>query len=452
MKKILFGWILWHGIGLVFAQNQKPFKADGIAAVVSNEAILQSDIHNMRVQLKEQGLLTQDTDDCKLLEMMMKEKMLISEAKLDTTITKTIREEDMRQQAKQQLEYLKMQAGGLEEALKLYNKKNEKELLDEITRFNYDKELFNAMKRKITEKVDITPDEIKKFFESIPDDKRPEFSTQVELAQIVIKPKASEEEVERVKQKLKKIKEAVLKGETTFRTQAILYSQDPGSRSNGGLYTIDKNTPFVQEFKDIAFSLEEGEISEPFETSFGWHILMVEKIKGRQRDIRHILLIPAIKEKDKEEAKKLLQTIKKRIEDGELTFEEAAKSFSEDEETKKRGGLLIDPNTGESLLEAKRLDPKVYSQLIGRNEGDLTDIIEETDPTGNISYKLIKILRKVPPHKADFVKDYAKIAEMALTAKKEKEVDKWIRDKMNQVYIYISDDYKNCKFSLNWPK
>ncbi len=445
-------YFVWMGIFAwmqVFYAQQKIL-VDEIAAVVGNEAILKSDIANMRLQLKEQGLLTEGTDDCKLLEMIMKEKMLVAEAKLDTTITKTVRKEDLREQAKQQLEYIKMQAGGLEEALKLYNKNTEKELLDEITEFNYNKELFNAMKRKITEKVEITPDEVKRYFDSIPPDKRPEFSTQVELAQIVIKPKPSEEEVERVKKQLEKIRESVLKGETTFRTQAVLYSQDPGSRANGGLYTIDKNTPFVQEFKDIAFSLDEGEISRPFKTSFGWHILMVEKIQGRKRDIRHILLIPVIKEEDKKKARELLEKIKKRIEDGELTFEEAARNFSEDEETKKRGGLIIDPNTGESLLEAKRLSPKVYAQLIGRSEGALTGIVEETDPTGMVSYKLFKIKKKVPPHKADFIKDYAKISEMALAAKKEREVNNWIKNRLKEAYIYISDAYKKCDFAKQW--
>ncbi len=436
----------------LLSAQQKPVKIDGIAAVVGSEAILRSDISNMRLQMQEQKLLSPGTDDCQLLEMILQEKLLVNEAKEDTLITQNINENDMRDQAEQQLKYIKMQAGGLDQVLQLYHKNNEEELLEEITRFNYNRALYDAMKNKITEKVEITPDEVKKFFESIPENDRPEFSTQVELEQIVIKPKPDSTEVKKIVNRLKEIRQAVLNGEKSFRAQAILYSQDPGTRANGGLMTIDKTTPLVQSFKDVAFSLNEGEISQPFETEYGWHIVLVEKIKGRKRDIRHILLVPAISSKNLDEAKEKLEKIKKRIQDGELTFEEAAKEFSEDEESAKRGGLLIDPATGESLMEVTKLPANIYGQLIGRSQGDMTDIVTDRTPTGQVRFILIKIKRKIPPHKADFVKDYPKIYQMALEKKKEKAITDWIEEHLKNVYIYISDDYKHCHFKNDWLK
>ncbi len=442
--------LLLFSHNLLAQQNKKRIKVDGIAAIVGSEAVFMSDIQALKLQLKEQGLLTDDTDDCKILETILKEKVLVNEALRDTTITKNVTRETVREQARQQLNYIKAQAGGLEQVLDMYNKNSEEELLEAITDFNYKRELASAMQNKITENIEITPDEVKEFFESIPQEELPEFSTQVELQQIVIKPKPDKEEEERVVKRLNEIREDILKGDKTFRAQAVLYSEDPGTRINGGLMTIDKNTPLVQEFKDIAFMLEEGEISKPFKTDYGWHIVTVEKIKGRKRDIRHILMIPKIKQKNKDEAKKLLQDIKEKIEKGELTFEEAAKNFSDDEQSAKLGGLLIDPNSNESLLEVTRLDPKIHGQLIGRNEGDITDIIEETDPAGRISYKIYRVKKKIPAHKADFIKDYAKIAQMALEAKKQKKIKEWIKDRIKNIYIRLADEYKNCNFEINW--
>jgi len=449
--KAVFWGLFWLW-GIMHLNAQQRIKADGIAAVAGSEAVFISDIQATRTQLKEQGLDSDNPDDCQILENILKEKVLVNEARRDTIITKTVTREAVRQQARQQLNYIKAQAGGLEKVLEMYNKNNEEELLDEITEFNYKRELASAMQKKITENVEITPDEVKAFFEKIPPDRLPEFPTQLELQQIVIKPKPSPEEEKRVVEKLRQIRNDILKGKKSFRAQAILYSQDPGTRINGGLMTIDKNTPLVQEFKDVAFSLEEGEISEPFKTEYGWHIVMVEKIKGRKRDVRHILLIPEITHENKNEARKHLEKIREKIINGELTFEEAARNFSDDKETAKLGGLIVDPNTNESLLEVTRLDPQMYARLIGRNEGDITEIIEDTDPMGRTVYKIYRIKRKIPAHKADFVKDYAKISQLALEDKKNRIIRQWIKDRIKNIYIRIDDAYKNCDFEINWLK
>jgi len=448
-KMLMIGWALLFFTRPMQAQSE-PVKVDGIIAVVGSEAILKSDIDNLRLQLKEQGIPVDNTDDCQLLENLMQRQILIAEAMHDTVITKTIDRENLRDQARKQLKYFEMQAGGLDKVLELYHKRSKEELLDAMTDFNYKNELYNAMQNKITEKVDVTPDEVKQFFESIPPEERPEFATQVELEQIIVRPKPDSTEVKRVVNRLKEIRKNILEGKTSFNAQAVLYSEDPSTRPAGGLMTIDKNTPLVPEFKDVAFSLDEGEISQPFETEYGWHLVKVDKINGRKRDVRHILLIPRVSQENINEAKAKLEKIRQRIADGEISFEEAAKNFSDDEESAKRGGLMIDPATGESLMETTKIDPAIYAQLIGRNEGDMTDVFESRDAMGRIYFQLIKIKKKIPPHKADFVKDYSKIYQMALEDKKQKEIRRWIKDHIKNTYIYISPDYRQCEFVKDW--
>jgi len=251
--------------------------------------------------------------------------------------------------------------------------------------------------------------------------------------------------------KLKEIKKKVENG-SSFRVQAILNTEDPGSRANGGKYVITRKSPFVQEFKDVAFSLEEGQISEPFKTQFGWHILYVEKVNGKERIVRHILLRPEVGFLNRRAAEKKIDIIRKRIMDKELTFEEAAKEFSDDEETKKLGGKIVNPNTGESLLDLTLLDPKLHQYVQDLKEGEITDVINEKTRTGDENYKIIWIKKRIPTHKMDFVKDYPKIKEMALEKKKEKVIIKWMNEHIKDNYIKLNKDYAGCKFNSNWKK
>ena len=184
------------------------------------------------------------------------------------------------------------QLGSLEKALEFYNKTDEATFRDELFKLNKEQKLSSLMQSEIVEKVEITPEEVKQFFESIPKSQIPVFGTELEIAQIVIEPKVSDEEKDNVINQLKSFKIDVEEKGLSFGSKAILYSQDPGSRSNGGKYTLHRKKPrMYREFRDVAFSLRENEISDPFETESGWHIIKVDKIRGQEIDIRHILLI-----------------------------------------------------------------------------------------------------------------------------------------------------------------
>ena len=239
----------------------------------------------------------------------------------------------------------------------------------------------------------------------------------------------------------------------SFASKAILYSQDPGSRANGGKYTLHRKRPrMVKEFRDIAFSLEEGEISSPFKSEFGWHILTVEKIRGQQVDIRHILITPNVDESKLGESKKLLDTIRKRIIDKEIEFKDAAFNFSYEKETRNNGGKLINPITGDTRFELTKMDPKLYNQVKNLDQGEISLPLLETDKSGLKKYKIIMVSERFEEHVADFSNDFTKIKDLALKDKQLKTVKKWLRLKIDETFVNVNKLFRDCTFSNNWTK
>jgi peptidyl-prolyl cis-trans isomerase SurA len=307
------------------------------------------------------------------------------------------------------------------------------------------------MQKRIIEAVEITPEEVRNFFKRIPANELPVFGAEMEVAQIVVTPKVSAEEKQKVIDKLKEFKKDVQEG-SSFSTKAVLYSQDPGSSSNGGFYKMNKKTPFVKEFKDVAFSLSEGEISEPFETDFGWHIIYIEKIKGQDVDLRHILLVPKTDEQSLKDAKERILQIKKRIEDKAITFADAARAESDEKETKANGGVLINPKTQDTHFELTKMDPALYSQVSNLKEGEISIPQIDTDQSGKKKYKLLMVTNRIEEHPADYAKDYIKIKDLALKEKQINAIAKWSEEKIKETYIKINGEYRNCEFANNWLK
>jgi peptidyl-prolyl cis-trans isomerase SurA len=309
------------------------------------------------------------------------------------------------------------------------------------------------MQAKIVENVEVTPEEVRVFFESIPEIDLPIFGTELEISQIVIEPEVSEAEKDRIINQLKSFREDVLERGSSFGSKAILYSQDPGSRASGGKYTLNRKRPqMVKEFRDEAFSLEEGEISEPFKTDFGWHILMVDKIRGQEVDVRHILLTPKIEPAQLAEAKSKLDTIRKRIIDNEITFKDAALAFSSEKETKYNGGVLINPQTGDTRFELTNLDPVLFSQIRVLEDQEISSPLIEEDRSGLKKYKILKVSNRFDEHKADYSTDYVRIKALALKEKQLKAIQDWMKEKIESTYVYLNKSNRNCDFVNNWLK
>jgi peptidyl-prolyl cis-trans isomerase SurA len=309
------------------------------------------------------------------------------------------------------------------------------------------------MQAKIVEELEVTPDEVKVFFNSIPKEELPVFGSELEVAQIVIEPKVSKEEEKRIIEQLETMRNDVLENGSSFSSKAILYSQDPGSRSRGGRYTLDRKRPqMVKEFREQAYRLQEGEISQPFKTDFGWHIVTVDKIRGRQLDVRHVLLVPTVSNAALGEAQNTLNLLRKRIQDGEISFSDAAREFSDDQLTRANGGVLINPETGDTRFELTKLDPQLYNQILKLQENEVSIPILEEDRSGNKKYKIVTVTNRFDEHVADYVQDYARIKDLALKEKQLKTIAKWMEDKIEETYISVSRDNQSCDFANNWLK
>ena len=309
------------------------------------------------------------------------------------------------------------------------------------------------MQTQIIDEIEITPEEVKQFFNSIPNYELPVFGAELEISQIVVKPEVGDQEQKKVVDRLESIRNDVVINGSSFATKAILYSQDPGSRSKGGKYTLNRNRPqMVKEFRDIAYRLREGEVSEPFETDFGWHIVKVEKIRGQEVDVRHILLVPEITSSAMSEAKKKIDLIRKRIFDEEISFQEAAKSFSDEKATKNNGGVLINPTTGDTRFELTKIDPVLYNQIQRLGDNEVSAPLLESDRQGNQSFKIIKVSNRYDEHTADYSKDFLKIKDLALKEKQLNAIQNWMKEKIVDTYISVNEDSRVCNFTNKWLK
>ena len=262
------------------SSGSKRIKIDGVSAVVGDYVILDSDIDKTIADMQSQGIPTKGIERCQLLGKLMEDKLYAHHAVQDSL---EISDSEVYSYVDQSIEYFTEQLGSIEKVLEFYNKPDEFSFREQLFEINKLQKLASLMQSDIVSKIEITPEEVRAFFDQIPDDELPVFGTEIELAQIVIEPEVKEEETQRVIEKLKDFKNDVEEKGLSFASKAILYSQDPGSRSSGGKYTLHRKRPrMVKEFRDAAFSLEEGEISRPFKTDFGWHILTVDKIRGQE--------------------------------------------------------------------------------------------------------------------------------------------------------------------------
>ena len=428
----------------------KRVKLDGIAAVVGDYVILDSDVEKALIDIQSQGASTEDITHCNLLGKLMEDRLYAHQAVQDSIL---VSDDEVNATSERQLQQLVQQVGSMEKVLQFYKKENVEDFREELFNINKLRMLSEKMQQKIVGDIEVTPEEVRQFFNKIPEDERPVFGAELEISQIIKRPVIPETEKQKVIEKLREIKEDVEDNDASFKVKAILYTEDAASRPNGGFYSITKETQFVKEFKDVAFSLQEGEISEPFETVFGYHIIYIEKVRGQERDLRHILMIPQVPQSAIDTAKKELDSIRQQVIDGKYTFAEAALNFSDEKETKFDGGLLRNPTNFDSRFELTKMDPSLYNQVRNLKDNEISYPLLEQDPRGGAPlYKIVMVSNRYDEHKADFAKDYLKIQELALREKQFNAIKKWMDEHIEDTYVSVNSENQECDFANNWVK
>ncbi|UKM66320.1 peptidylprolyl isomerase [Flavobacteriaceae bacterium GSB9] len=426
-------------------------KVDGVAAVVGDYIVLDSDVAKEREQIKAAGGSVDGVDDCQLFGLMLEKKLYAHHAVQDSL---PVSDAEIRQSVDYQIQqFLQQTNGSMERLLQFYNMEDEKTFRKEMFEINKANQLASKMQAKIVSEIEITPEEVRTFFNKIPKDERPTFGTELKVAQIVAEPKVSAEENQKIIDRLKQFKTDIVENGASFRSKAVLYSEDPGSASRGGKYTLNRKQPkMVKEFRDVAFSLQEGEVSDPFKTDYGYHIVMLEKIRGQEYDVAHILLTPKVSDEAVEDAKARLEKVRKRIVDGDISFADAAREASDEKETRADGGQLINPTTQDYNFELTRMDPELYAQIQNLKDNEVSLVLKEEDRTGKVKFKILMVTDRIDEHEADYARDFLKIKELALEEKKIREIEKWQKEKIMDTYIKISGKYRDCEFSNNWLK
>jgi len=434
---------------IVDSLNQR-IKIDGVAAVIGDFVVLDSDIDKQFMQLEAGGISTDDITRCQLFGKLLEDKLYIHHAIQDSIAVNDL---EIRSNVDQQLAGFAEQIGSMEKLVAYYKKSSEQELRDEMFELNKNGQMATMMRQSVVENLEVTPEEVRQFFNNIPEEERPMFGTELRIAQIVVIPQTTQSEVDKVLKRLNEFRSDVIDNGSSFTTKAVLYTQDPGSKRTGGKYTLNRKRPqMAKEFREVAFSLQEGEVSKPFKTDFGYHIIQLEKIRGQEFDIRHILLIPKVTQEAINAAKNKLEKVRQSIVDGDITFKEAAREASDEEETKFDGGQLRNPETQDYNFELTKMDPGFYSQIESLDDNQISPVIKDGDRVNPIKFKIVTVTNRVDEHEANFAQDYLKIKDLALQNKQLNAVSKWQEEKIMDTYIKINGELRSCDFNSNWFK
>jgi peptidyl-prolyl cis-trans isomerase SurA len=442
MKRIFVFITINFSVLFSFAQ---PKVLDGVIAVVGGNPILQSEVESKRVQAK---LDSTDFDRCSTFENLLYQKLLLAQAIKDSV---EVTDEQVEDELDRRLRYYIGQFGSIKAFEEFYGKSIDKfksEFRDELKEVL----LVQKMQAKITDGVTVSPSEIKEFFDAIPKDSIPLVNAEIEVGHITKYPKINLELKKYAKEKIESIRKDIVEGKKDFATMAILNSMDPGSAVKGGSLGTVQRGVMVPEFEAVAYKTKEGEVSDVFETEYGYHILKVDARRGDEVDIRHILIIPQSSAEDLYKAKTFLDSIAQLVKKDSITLTEAASRFSDDEESKHNGGLITNPYTGSTKFEMSQLsqiDPNLVFIIDKLKPGEMSAPMQEQSG-GKDAYHIIFVKSRTEPHRANLKEDYQMIQEEALAEKKEKAVNAWIKKKIATTYIRISDEYRSCKFDNPW--
>lgn len=429
------------------AAQPQPLLIDRIVGVVGREMILHSELVVKLEQTRQQGgPAAGQVEACGMFEDLLYEKLLIEQGNLDSVV---VEEEQVEQELERRIQYFARQLGGVEELEKFYGKTTA-EIKSDFRPQVHDQLLVQNMQQRVTGDIRITPREVKRFYERIAQDSVPFINMEVEYAQVVSVPKPNEEEDRRVRRKMEEFRDAVAKGQKEFCTVAILYSEDPGSASKCGELGMVPAGAMVPEFDAVAMSLKEGEVSQVFKTSYGWHFMQLIERKGEQYNARHVLMRPMVSGTDMQASRNLLDSLAREVRAGRLTFSKAATDFSDDEESKGANGLLLEPNSNSARWDVSMLDQQTAFVLDKLQPGEVSEPQLVVMPDGSKSYRILQLILRTEPHRANLKDDYRLIQQACEGKMRSEAIDAWVSERLEGTYVRIAEEYASCPFMHKW--
>ncbi len=434
-----------------FSQINGSKVIDKIVARVGDEIILLSDVQNQRLQLLQDGQEGDASTDCDILEEFMYQKLLINQAAIDSI---QVPDDVVNAEMENRIRFIAEQIGSIE-ALEDFYGKSVAKIKAEFFELIKKRMLAERMKETITENIKITPKEVKTFYKSLPKDSIPYINSKVTVAHLVLYPEITEADKKRAYDKLKGLRSDISGGIKRFETSATLNSDDPGSKLNGGDLGWQTRGTMVPEFEAALFKLEKNEISPVFETQFGYHIIQMIDRKGDNYNCRHILVSPKIDEQALIKAATTIDSIHKEVTKGTITFEEAARRFSDDDNSKFNNGKIVNPYTNDynwDIQNINDIDPQMSRIVERMNIGQFSTPTLYNNPfEQKQGIRIVKLLGKSDPHLADLETDRQLIELAAINEKKQKVIDEWIEKKIRENYIEIAPEFiSTCDFQYNW--
>ena len=446
MKQFCKHWVMlllcaWCGIA---AQAQNRLIIDEVIAVVGNTPVLRSELDILISQLDPEIQVTNSVK-CQLLQKLLIDKMLIHQAEIDSI---PVSESEVTDRIDNNIRFFERQMNSkanVEKYLGMSVEAYKKQIYPKVK----NQMLLERMEQNIKSNIKITPKEVRDYYHSMPEDSLPFMSSEVEVGQIVINPKYSKEAKEIAYEQVLELRNRILDGES-FSRLAGIYSEDPGSKVQGGLLPEFGRSEMVPEFERAAYMLKKDSISEVIETKYGYHILKLVDKRGEKVMVRHILIRPKLIDADYELAKNKIDSITQVLTEKKLSFCEAVKLYSEDEETKMNCGFFTDPNIGSQRVPFDYLDKALASAVSTMKVGSYSEAQTGYAQDGSPYFRILYLQSETKPHVANLEQDWQRIQAMALDEKKSKQLDVWSENKRKETFISIENQYIQCDYFSDW--
>ncbi|MBI3519366.1 MAG: peptidylprolyl isomerase [Bacteroidetes bacterium] len=427
--------------------SAQPKILDKVVAIVGKNPLLLSEVETNLLQQKEKKEIS-EADRCKVFEDLLFQKLLLSQADRDSIV---VADAEVDNELNRRIQYYVGMLGSEEKFEAFYGKRIsvfKDELRDDVK----NQLLAQKMQQKVTGETKLTPSEVRMFYNTLPIDSLPLVNSELEIGHIVMRPPVSDEAKQAVRAQLETYRQRVTNGES-ISVIAALYSEDPGSAKNGGYYEFGRGQ-MVPEFEAVSFRLKPGEVSEIFESSYGYHFIQLVARKGEMVQVRHVLMSPKVSQLEILKAKDKLDSIRELIATGQMKFADAALKYSTDKDTKQNGGLLINPaasSTKWELDEIGEMDQNLVFMLENQMKvGDVSPVIQYVGTDAKQAWRIIYLKSRTEPHKANMQDDYIKLLNMASYERQKKAIKDWIAKKSKSTYIKIDSEFNSCKLEYNW--